>query len=106
MVVRVAVDRTSYIANSRASLEALKSANLLKSLNINAIIIGECGTGKETLAKFILPKAQVVDGGSLLEVLSFISTNDLIIIKNFDKISNYQKLQNAIDEYKTRVIAT
>jgi DNA-binding NtrC family response regulator len=106
VVVRAAVDHTSYIANSRASSEALKSANLLKSLNINAIIIGECGTGKETLAKFILPKAQVVDGNSLSEVISFISTNDLIIIKNFDKISNYQKLQSAIGENKTRVIAT
>lgn len=98
--------QASYIAKSRASLEALKSANLLKSLNINAVIIGECGTGKETLAKFILPEVQVVDGNSFLEVLSLISTNDSIIIKNFDKISNYQKLQNAIDEHKTRVIAT
>ena len=106
VVVRVVVDHTSYIANSRASLEALKSANLLKSLNINAIITGECGTGKETLAKFILPQAQVVDGSSLAEVLSFISTNDLIIIKNFDKISNFHTLQNAINEHKTRVIAT
>ena len=106
MVVRVAVDHTSYIANSRASLEALKSANLLKSLNINAIIVGEAGTGKEILAKFILPQAQVVDGNSLVEVLSFISANDLIIIKNFDKISNFQTLKNAIDEHKTRVIAT
>jgi len=100
------VDHTSYIANSRASLEALKSANLLKSLNINSVIIGECGTGKETLAKLILPKAQVINGNSFLEVLSLASTNDSIIIKNFDKISNYQKLHNVINEHKTRVIAT
>jgi len=106
VAVRVVVGHTNYIANSRASLEALKSANLLKSLNINAVITGECGTGKETLAKFILPQAQVVDGNFLPEVLSLISTNNLIIIKNFDKISNFNALQNAIDEHKTRIIAT
>lgn len=100
------MDHTSYIAKSRASLEALKSANLLKSLNLNALILGERGTGKETLARFILPEAKVVDGNNFQDVLAFISGNNSIIIKNFDKILNYQKLQIAIEEYKTRVIAT
>jgi len=102
----VAVDHTSYIAKSRASLEALKSANLLKSLNINALILGESGTGKQTLAKFILPDAPVVDGADLNEVLSFVSVVDAVIIKNFDKINNYSKLESALELYKTRVIAT
>jgi len=106
VVVRVAVDHTSYIAKSRASLEALKSANLLKSLNINALILGESGTGKQTLAKFILPDAPVVDGADLNEVLSFVSVVDAVIIKNFDKINNYSKLESALELYKTRVIAT
>ncbi len=105
-MVVVVVDHTSYIAKSRASLEALKSANLLKSLNLNALILGERGTGKETLARFILPEAKVVDGNNFQDVLAFISGNNSIIIKNFDKILNYQKLQIAIEEYKTRVIAT
>ena len=100
------VDHTSYIAKSRASLEALKSANLLKSLKINALILGEEGTGKETLAKFILPDAKVLDGNNLKEVLSYVSTNDSVIIKNFDKISNFHKLLSSIEEHKTRVIAT
>lgn len=102
----MAVDHTSYIAKSRASLEALKSANLLKSLNINALILGENGTGKQTLAKFILPDAPVVDGADLNEVLSFVSAVDAVIIKNFDKINNYSKLESALELYKTRVIAT
>jgi len=106
VVVRAAVDHTSYIAKSRASLEALKSANLLKSLNISALILGELGTGKQTLAKFILPDAPVVDGADLNEVLSFISTSDAVIIKNFDKISNFSKLESALELYKTRIIAT
>lgn len=101
-----AVDHTSYIAKSRASLEALKSANLLKSLNINALIIGAGGVGKQSLAKFILPDAVIVDGGDMHEMLGFISTVDAVIIKNFEKISNYPKIKSAIDVYKTRVIAT
>ncbi len=100
------VDHTNYIAKSRASLEGLKSANLLKSLNINALITGEAGTGKETLAKFILPEAKTVDGSDLKEVLSYISSNTSIIIKNFDKISNLNMLKTYIEEHKTRVIAT
>jgi DNA-binding NtrC family response regulator len=106
VAVRVAVDHTSYIAKSRASLEALKSANLLKSLNINALILGESGTGKQTLAKFILPDAPVVDGADLNEVLSFVSAVDAVIIKNFDKINNFSKLESALELYKTRIIAT
>lgn len=102
----MAVDHTSYIAKSRASLEALKSANLLKSLNINALILGESGTGKQTLAKFILPDAPVVDGADLNEVLSFVSAVDAVIIKNFDKINNFSKLESALELYKTRIIAT
>jgi len=97
---------TNYIAKSRASLEALKSANLLKSLNINALILGNIGTGKYTLAQLILPDVPVVDGHDLQEVLSHMSLSDAIIIKNFDKINNYQKVHDALERYNTRIIAT
>lgn len=100
------MDHTNYIAKSRASLEALKSANLLKSLTLSALIVGESGTGKETLAKFILPEAKIVQGDNFQEVLTFIGTNDAVIIKNFDKISNFQILKAEIEKHKTRVIAT
>jgi len=105
-VAAEAVDNNSYIAKSRASQEALKSANLLKSLNINALILGEHGVGKETLAKFILPDSVVVDGNNLQELLGYISNVDNIIIKNFEKINNYQKVNLALESYKTRIIAT
>ncbi len=87
-------------------MEALKSANLLKSLTLSALIVGESGTGKETLAKFILPEAKIVQGDNFQEVLTFIGTNDAVIIKNFDKISNFQILKAEIEKHKTRVIAT
>lgn len=106
VVAAVAVDHTSFIAKSRASLEALKSANLLKSLNLNALIVGEDGTGKITLAKYILPKAEIVDGSSLREILSLLTTSKAIIIRNFDKISACQRFNMAMKDSSARVIAT
>lgn len=100
------VDHTNYIARSRASIEALKSANLLKSLNLNALILGEHGVGKKTLAKFILPKAPIIDGEDLQELLTHIGVSDNIIITNFEEITNYQKLSATVQESKTRIIAT
>jgi len=101
-----AVDNCYFIAKSRASQEALKSANLLKSLNINALIYGSYGVGKETLARFILPDAIVVDGSNTQELFGYIGTINNIIIKNFQKIKNFHKLKSALDSYKTRIIAT
>lgn len=99
------VDHTNYIAKSRASIEALKSANLLKSVTINALIVGEAGVGKETLARHIL-SAPIVDASSFNELLALVETNSSLIVKNFHKITNYKKLKVALDVHKTRIIAT
>ncbi|MBE0491735.1 MAG: Fis family transcriptional regulator [Sulfurospirillum sp.] len=101
-----AVDHTKYIARSRASVEALKSANLLKNLNINALIYGESGVGKVSLCKHILPESIVVDGENLDEVLECLSTQNNLIIKNFHRIGNFQKVKSVIKLHKTRIIAT
>jgi len=86
-------------------MEALKSANLLKSVTINALILGESGVGKQTLAKHILT-APLVDATSFNELLALIETNHSLIVKNFHKITNYKKLKIALDVHKTRIIAT
>ena len=99
------VDHTNYIAKSRASMEALKSANLLKSVTINALILGESGVGKHTLAKHII-SAPIVDASAFNELLALIETNSSLIVKNFHKITNYKKLKIALDVHKTRIIAT
>ena len=99
------VDHTNYIAKSRASIEALKSANLLKSVSINALILGESGVGKETLARHIL-SAPVVDASLFNELLTLIETNSSVIVKNFHKITNYKKLKITLETHKTRIIAT
>ena len=105
LMVADVVDHTNYIAKSRASIEALKSANLLKSVTINALILGEHGVGKETLARHIIA-APVVDASSFNELLALIETNSSLIVKNFHKITNYKKLKIALDAHKTRIIAT
>lgn len=100
------MDHTNYIARSRASQEALKSAILLKSLNVNAVILGEPGVGKKTLAKMVLPNAPIVEGHNLQEVLGFIGTQEQLIINNFDEIDNLKKCSETILIHKTRIIAT
>lgn len=104
-MVADAVDHTNYIAKSRASMEALKSANLLKSVTINALILGESGVGKQTLAQHIV-SAPIVDASAFNELLALIETNSSLIVKNFHKITNYKKLKIALDAHKTRIIAT
>ncbi len=100
------VDAKEFLAFSRASKEALKSANILKSIDANALIEGETGVGKTTLAKHIIDST-VVDGEASIEtVVKLISQTDKLIIKNFDKIKQYDRLDDALKEYKTRIIAT
>ncbi|MDR0665973.1 MAG: Fis family transcriptional regulator [Campylobacteraceae bacterium] len=100
-----AVANTNFIANSRAAKEAGRLANLLKNLNLNALIVGERGVGKLTLALNILD-ANVVDGSDLNAVLNAISSNSALIIRNFHKISNYIILKEALSKEPTRIIAT
>ncbi|MFV0481623.1 MAG: Fis family transcriptional regulator [Campylobacteraceae bacterium] len=100
----VAAD-TNFIANSRASKEALKSATLLKSLSLNAIIVGENGVGKTTLAKSIID-SKIIDGRNANELFNALSANSSLIIKNFHKISNYQLLKDALKSNPIRLIAT
>ncbi len=95
-----------FIAKSRASLEALKSANLLKSLSINALIFGDIGVGKTTLARYILNSPVVDAEESIDAIIKSLSQNDKIIIKNFDKIKHLDIFEEYLKKTKTRVIAT
>ncbi len=105
-VAEQVVDATNFIAYSRASKEALRSANLLKSLDINALITGEEGVGKATLAKYIL-NAPMVDGGENIDtILSLIVEHKKIIILNFDRIMHTDILHQALQKNKTKIVAT
>ncbi len=93
----------NFIANSKASKEALKSANILKTLNINVLIEGPTGVGKELLAKYISNDAPVIkENLSNLKQLSQ-SSKDIIIL-NIEKCKNLHIFEE-IDK-KHRIIAT
>ncbi len=94
----------NFIAASRPLKEALKSANLLKSLPLNTFIMGQPGTGRHTLAAFMMPDAPTVRGDDqLLE--QAIQSYDKLIVEDFDKVSNLQKLIQLLKKNGTKVIA-
>ncbi len=103
MVQGVAV--TNFIANSDASHEALKTANLLKSLPINAFIYGQSGTGKKSLARYILPNAPVIDANDYEELEGALSSHATLIISNFDKIPNFENFKVLLEKYEVRIMA-
>jgi len=106
-VVAAAVDAvTSFVTASDASSQAFKTATLLKTLNINALISGEIGVGKKSLARYILPDASVIDASNFHELLIMLETVDSIIITNLDKSPNISVILEAIKTSKVRVIAT
>lgn len=100
------MDVTSFVTASEASNQAFKTATLLKSLTVNALIMGQNGVGKRTLASFILPHATTIDGSNHEELLQTIESSNEIIINNIDNFPNIKLLVDAIKQYNVRVIAT
>jgi DNA-binding NtrC family response regulator len=106
LVVAAVVDVTSFITTSEASNQAKKTASLLKTLNVNAIISGEHGVGKKTLAAFILPDASTIDASNFDELLTTLESSNEIIITNIDKSPNLLRLIHSIKDKNVRVVAT
>ena len=104
-VVQV-VGVTNFLGTSRASTEAFKTANLLKTLNVNALIYGENATGKLTLARYILPNAPILSTHNLDELLEAMTAYSEIIITHIEDAPNLKRLLDTIVASKTRVIAT
>jgi DNA-binding NtrC family response regulator len=96
----------SFIAKSPSAIEALKSATLLKGLQINALIFGASGSGKKTLATTILSDAPIVSADNFNELLDIVKETKAVIITNFERVPNTQELKKALEKYQTRLIAT
>lgn len=97
-----------YIAQDEISREILNSAKLLQAVNVNALILGEIGVGKKSLAKFILPKSDMYDAKDLQrdiadEVINI--QNDAIIIDKINEITNIDLFLEWLTQNNIRVIA-
>lgn len=98
-----------FIAVSPNSKEILNSAKLLQSVNIHALIFGEIGVGKKTLAKYIVPEARLFTPHELQRDITdgVLSLNkESIIIDKIEHITNVDLLLSWIEENEIRVIAT
>ncbi len=100
------VDVTSFINASPSSAEAFKTATLLKTLSVNALISGEVGVGKKSLAKYILPDAAVVDASDFEELLKILESVNEVIIVNFENSPNIKKVVDLIRANSIRIVAT
>ncbi len=96
---------TNFIARSPSSKEVIKSANLLKSLEVNVLISGDSGVGKSTLAKFIIPNAHVLTCDQVAYIENY-NDQSSFILEDFDKIEDMQKFSSWFEKSEARIIAT
>lgn len=97
-----------YIAKDSISKEILNSAKLLQAVGVNALILGEMGVGKKSLAKYILPQSEIYEAKQLQkdiadDVLSL--NNDAIIVDKLHEITNIDLFLKWIENNLIRVIA-
>jgi DNA-binding NtrC family response regulator len=105
-VAAAAVDATSFITASASSVEAFKTATLLKTLSVNSLITGESGVGKKTLAHYILPEAPILDASNLDELLTTLESVNEIVITNLENSPNIKKILDIVSSNNIRVVAT
>ena len=106
LVVALVVDATNFITASPSSAQAFKTATLLKTLSVNALITGEIGVGKKSLAHYILPDAPLLDASNLDELLTTLESSKEIIITNLENSPNIKKVLDVVTSNNVRVIAT
>jgi len=106
VILAAVVDHTSFITSSEASLQAFKTATLLKTLPLNALIIGDDHIGKKALASVVLPDAEIIDGSDFDELLSALEVSKEIIISNLHNVSNFKTIFDKIRSNSVRVVAT
>ena len=96
MNLAVLVVDTNYITISPSSIEAFKTATLLKTLNVNALIMGEVGVGKKSLARYILPDAPILNASNFDELLTTLRSVHEIIITDLENSPNIKKILDMV----------
>ena len=100
------VDATNFVTACASSAQAYKTATLLKTLSVNALISGEVGVGKKTLARYILSDALVYSSNEYEEILTALENTNEIIISDIENIPNIKKVLDLVKENSVRLIAT
>ncbi len=109
IVVALAVARVvdaKHINASASWTQAFKTATLLKSLSVNALIIGESGVGKKSLASYILPDAIIFDASNYDELLLALDSMNSVIITNLENSPNIKKILDIVTVRSIRIVAT
>ena len=94
---------TDFVAASKPLKEALKSANLLKSLKFNTLICGEPGTGRHTLARLMMPNTPIISADAP-SVYDAIEKNQQLIIDKLERLDSLSKLTQIVQKYGTQII--
>lgn len=97
-----------YIAKDGISKEILNSAKLLQAVEVNALILGESGVGKKSLAKYILPNSEVYEAKDLQKDIIddiVILQNRALIIDKIHEITNIDVFLKWIEDNAIRIIA-
>jgi DNA-binding NtrC family response regulator len=97
-----------YIAKDGISKEILNSAKLLQAVEVNALILGESGVGKKSLAKYILPNSDIYEAKDLQKDIIddiVILQNRAIIIDKINEITNIDVFLKWIEDNSIRIIA-
>ena len=97
-----------FIAEDGISKEILNSAKLLQAVQVNALILGNAGTGKKSLAKYILPNSDIYDAKDLQKDINddiLLLQNEAIIIDKINEITNIDLFLKWLENNNIRVIA-
>jgi DNA-binding NtrC family response regulator len=98
----------NFIAEDGISKEILNSAKLLQAVEVNALILGNAGTGKKSLAKYILPNSEIYEAKDLQRDINddiLTLQNKAIIIDKINEITNIDLFLKWIEENNIRIIA-
>lgn len=96
----------NYITASASSAQAFKTATLLKTLSVNALIRGETGVGKSSLARYILPDAPILDASHYDELLLALESTNQVIIINLENSPNIKRILDFVVSHNIRIVAT
>jgi len=81
-----------FLSNSPQIEKISKGFSLSRSLFVSSLLIGEDHTGKKTFVQTLFPSSTYVDASNESELMAALDKHDELIIYNFEKVKNIEKL--------------